>query len=53
MSVRLANATVNGQADDLARRLDNGFVRIYDGTIPTNADTARNSETWIIGTQLL
>ena len=40
MSVRLANATVNGQADDLARRLDNGFVRIYDGTIPTNADTA-------------
>ena len=40
MAIRLANATVNGQADDLARRLDNGYVRIYDGTIPTNADTA-------------
>lgn len=40
MALRLANATVNGQADDLARRLDNGYLRIYDGTIPTNADTA-------------
>lgn len=36
----LADATVNGQGDDLARRLDNGYLRIYDGTKATNADTA-------------
>ena len=40
MALRLANATVNAQADALARLLDNGYIRIYDGTIPTNADTA-------------
>lgn len=40
MALRLANATVNAEADALARLLDNGYLRIYDGTIPTNADTA-------------
>lgn len=40
MALRLANAAVNAQADALARQLDNGYIRIYDGAIPTNADTA-------------
>lgn len=45
-NTQLANATVNGQADDLARRLDDGYCRIYDGTQPATADTA-------IGAQVL
>ena len=36
----MANATVNGQADDLSARLNSGFLRIYDGTQPATADTA-------------
>jgi hypothetical protein len=46
LNTQLANATVNGQADNLAARLNGGFLRIYDGTQPTNADTA-------IGAQVL
>ncbi len=44
-NTQLANATVNGQADDLASRLDNGYLRIYDGTQPANADTAVSTQT--------
>jgi hypothetical protein len=44
-NTQLANATVNGQADDLAARLDNGYLRIYDGTQPANADTAVSTQT--------
>jgi hypothetical protein len=33
-------------ADVIGDSLDNGYIRIYDGTIPTNADTA-------IGAQVL
>lgn len=46
LNTQLANATVNGQADSLSARLNSGFLRIYDGTQPTNADTA-------IGAQVL
>jgi hypothetical protein len=46
LNTQLANATVNGQADDLAARLNNGYLRIYDGTQPATADTA-------IGAQVL
>lgn len=46
LNTQLANATVNGQADNLSARLNSGFLRIYDGTQPTNADTA-------IGAQVL
>jgi UDP-N-acetylmuramyl tripeptide synthase len=45
-NTQLANATVNGQGDNLAARLNNGYLRIYSGTQPTNADTA-------IGAQVL
>jgi hypothetical protein len=46
LNTQLANATVNGQGDNLSARLNSGFLRIYDGTQPTNADTA-------IGAQVL
>jgi hypothetical protein len=46
LNTQLANATVNGQADNLSARLNSGYLRIYDGTQPTNADTA-------IGAQVL
>jgi hypothetical protein len=44
-NTQLTNATVNGQADDLATRLNNGYLRIYDGTQPANADTAVSTQT--------
>lgn len=46
LNTQLANATVNGQANDLATRLNNGYLRIYDGTQAATADTA-------IGAQVL
>lgn len=39
-NTQLADATVNGQADNLAARLNSGYLRIYDGTQPATADTA-------------
>ncbi len=46
VNTQIADATVNAQADALATLLNNGYLRIYDGTQPTNADTA-------IGAQVL
>lgn len=46
LNTQLANAAVNGQADNLSARLNSGFLRIYDGTQPATADTA-------IGAQVL
>jgi hypothetical protein len=43
---KLSNASANAAADAVARQLDNGYLRIYSGTQPTNADTA-------IGAQVL
>jgi len=44
-NTQLANATVNGQADNLATRLNNGYLRIYDGSQPATADTAVSTQT--------
>jgi hypothetical protein len=44
LNTQLANATVNGQADNLATRLNSGFLRIYDGTQPATADTAVSTQ---------
>lgn len=44
LNTQLANATVNGQADNLSARLNNGYLRIYDGTQATNADTALGAQ---------
>lgn len=46
LNTQLANATVNGQGDNLATRLNSGFLRIYDGAQAATADTA-------IGAQVL
>jgi hypothetical protein len=43
---KLSNAAANAAADAVARQLDNGYLRIFSGTQPTNADTA-------IGAQVL
>lgn len=37
-------SVTNAQADALARFLDNGFLRIYDGTMPTRADDALSTQ---------
>lgn len=43
-NTQLANATVNGQADNMATRLNNGYLRIYDGTQAATADTALGAQ---------
>jgi len=45
-NLKLSNATVDVQGDATASMFDNGYLRLYDGTQPTNADTA-------IGAQVL
>ena len=37
---RITNAVASAMCDSLVDQLDTGYLRIYDGTIPTNADTA-------------
>lgn len=37
-------SVTNAQADLLARLLDNGYLRIYDGTVPTRADDALSAQ---------
>ena len=39
-NTQIANATVNAQAGAMATLLNNGYLRIYDGTQPATADTA-------------
>lgn len=39
-NLKLANAAVNAEADALSDALDNGYLRIYDGSQPATADTA-------------
>lgn len=46
LNPKLANAAASAAADAVARLLDNGYLRIYDGTQAATADTA-------IGAQVL
>lgn len=39
-NLKMANAGVNAEADALSDQLDNGYLRIYDGSQPATADTA-------------
>jgi hypothetical protein len=41
----LANVSANAEADALAALLNNGYLRIYSGTQPANADTALSGNT--------
>ena len=44
-NTQMSDDAVNAQADALARKLDNGYLRIYDGTQPATADTAVSTQT--------
>ena len=46
LNPKLANVAANAACDAVVDLLDNGYLRIYDGTQPTDADTA-------IGAQVL
>jgi phosphatidylglycerophosphatase A len=43
-NTQLSNTTANAQADSLATLCNSGFIRIYDGTQPANANTAITSQ---------
>lgn len=45
LNLKLANAAVNAEADALSDQLDNGYLRIYDGSQPATADTAVGAQT--------
>lgn len=45
LNPKYSNACVNAAADAVARLLDNGYLRIYSGSQPTNADTAIGAQT--------
>lgn len=47
-NTQLATAIANAQADALARQLDNGYLRIYTGTQPANADAALGSQVLLV-----
>ena len=40
MAIRLGNAAVNAQSDAIAGVLNNGFLDVYTGTQPADADAA-------------
>ncbi|MCL5745166.1 MAG: hypothetical protein M1541_14785 [Acidobacteria bacterium] len=40
-----SNAAVNAEADNVCALLNNGYLRIYSGTQPANADTALSGNT--------
>lgn len=44
-NLKLANGTVDDQAQALADLLANGYLRIYEGSQPADADTAISSQT--------
>jgi hypothetical protein len=45
MNLKLSETTVNAEADAHSALLNTGYLRIYDGTQPANADTAITSQT--------
>lgn len=43
-NTQMAYASVNAEADALSALLDNGYLRIYTGSQPANADTALGAQ---------
>lgn len=41
---KFSNLTVNGEADFIGVAADSGYIRIYDGAQPTDADTALGAQ---------
>jgi hypothetical protein len=46
-NTQLSDLAANAEADALARLLDNGYCRVYDGTQPANGNTALSGNTLI------
>lgn len=44
LNPKLSNTAANAACDAVVDLADNGYLRIYDGTQPTNADTAITSQ---------
>jgi hypothetical protein len=42
---KISNAAASAEADATTALLNSGYLRIYDGTQPTNADTAVSTQT--------
>lgn len=42
--LRMSDAAVNAEANALAALMGSGYIRIYDGTRPTTADTAVSTQ---------
>jgi hypothetical protein len=42
---KYSNTMVNAKADAVGNALNNGYIRIYDGAQPANADTAVSGQT--------
>lgn len=45
LNTQMSYAAVNVEADALSNELDSGYLRIYDGTQPANANTAVSTQT--------
>jgi hypothetical protein len=45
VAIRLANATANAAANGIGALCNTGILRIYSGTIPTDANTAIGAQT--------
>lgn len=43
-NLKLSSTAVNAEADALSDLLDNGYLRIYDGSQPANANTAISTQ---------
>lgn len=43
-NTQLSNDAANAEADAIARLLDNGYLRIYDGAQPATANTAVSTQ---------
>ena len=44
LNPKLSNEAANAEADAVAALLNNGYLRIYDGSQPANADTAVSTQ---------
>lgn len=45
LNPKFSTTMVNAEADAVGNALDNGYIRIYDGSQPANADTAVSGQT--------
>jgi hypothetical protein len=44
LNLKISNTAANAEADALARLLDNGYLRIFDGAQATDANTALGAQ---------